>query len=123
MFDANSILLYVADVPASTAFYERLLDLKPVEASETFAMFILPSGLGLGLWARPGVIPPANTETGGSEVGFKVSADATVDAVHAEWRDKGARILFSPADVDFGRTFVAADPDGHRLRVYTVNDM
>lgn len=43
-----------------------------------------------------------------------------VDALHAEWLGKGATILMRPTDLDFGRSFVAADPDGHRLRVYTV---
>ena len=29
-------------------------------------------------------------------------------------------IAFPPTDLDFGRSFVALDPDGHRLRVYAV---
>lgn len=31
-------------------------------------------------------------------------------------------ILQTPTDMDFGRTFVALDPDKHRLRVYWLND-
>jgi hypothetical protein len=27
-------------------------------------------------------------------------------------------ILQPPTEMDFGRTFTAADPDGHRLRVF-----
>ena len=30
----------------------------------------------------------------------------------------GVKILQPPTDMDFGRTFVALDPDGHRLRVF-----
>ncbi|MBB2671410.1 UNVERIFIED_ORG: putative enzyme related to lactoylglutathione lyase [Rhizobium esperanzae] len=43
-----------------------------------------------------------------------------VDATHADWQAKGANIVMAPTDLDFGRSFVAADPHGHRLRVYTV---
>jgi predicted enzyme related to lactoylglutathione lyase len=45
-----------------------------------------------------------------------------VDSMYVDWKAKGASILMLPTDLDFGRSFVAADPDGHRLRVYTVDD-
>ena len=32
----------------------------------------------------------------------------------------GASIALPPTDPDFGRSFVALDPDGHRLRVYAI---
>ncbi|WP_337268691.1 VOC family protein [Oryzifoliimicrobium ureilyticus] len=118
----NSVLLYVSDAPASTRFYSKLLGLEPVEAGQTFAMFILPSGLGLGLWGRAGVEPQAAGAPGSSEIGFKVEQPDEVDALHGEWVEKGAEILLAPTELDFGRTFVALDPDGHRLRVYTVNE-
>ena len=120
MTDRNSLLLYVADATASTRFYSRLLGREPIEASPTFAMFILPSGLGLGLWGKAGVQPPPGAASGGFDLSFKVDAPESVDALHAEWRSKGANVLLPPTDLDFGRSFVAADPDGHRLRVYTL---
>ena len=120
MTDTNSVLLYVTDAPTSARFYTRLLGQEPVEASPTFAMFVLPSGLGLGLWGRAGVEPAPAAAGGGCDIGFKVDAAGMVDATHADWRDKGAAIVLAPTNLDFGRTFVATDPDGHRLRVYTV---
>lgn len=41
-----------------------------------------------------------------------------VDATCAAWSGRGITILQQPTDLDFGRTFTAADPDGHRLRVF-----
>ncbi|RFZ86900.1 drug:proton antiporter [Shinella sp. WSJ-2] len=119
---SNSILLYVKDAAASGRYYERILGQKPVEASPTFVIFVLKSGLGLGLWGRDGVEPAPSVPGGGSEIGFKVDSAAEVDQWHAEWRANGAAILMPPTELDFGRSFVAADPDGHRLRVYTVTD-
>ncbi|MBB4288632.1 putative enzyme related to lactoylglutathione lyase [Rhizobium leguminosarum] len=122
MIDSNSILLFVADVAKSASFYGQLLGKDPVELSPTLAMFILPSGLALGLWGKAGVEPTPTAMGGGCDVGFKVATADRVDTLHAEWQAKGATILLPPTDLDFGRTFVAADPDGHRLRVYTVSE-
>lgn len=122
MIDTNSILLFVNSAPESANFYARLLDQQPVEASPTFAMFILPSGLGLGLWGKAGVEPAPTAGGGGCDLGFKVDAPETVDTLHAEWESKGATIIMPPTDLDFGRSFVAADPDGNRLRVYAVTE-
>ena len=37
---------------------------------------------------------------------------------YRDWSLRGLPILQAPIDMDFGRTFVALDPDGHRLRVF-----
>ncbi|WP_296579951.1 VOC family protein [Xanthobacter sp.] len=121
MTNKNNVLLYVSDAVASAAFYATLLGMEPVEASPSFAMFILPSGLGLGLWGRSGVTPAPIAAGGGCEVGFKVDTPAAVDETHAEWLARGAAIALPPIDLEFGRSFVALDPDGHRLRVYALS--
>ena len=80
---------------------------------------MLPAGadLMLGLWKRDGVRPPANA-AGGGEIAFTVKNNDEVEALCAEWRDKGAKIALEPTGMDFGYTFVALDPDGQRLRVF-----
>jgi predicted enzyme related to lactoylglutathione lyase len=117
MKDMNFILLYVDNPAASAAFYANLLDKQPLDASPTFAMFGLDSGVMLGLWAKHNVEPVA-TPVGGSELGFSVADEGTVDAHHEAWKKQGLRIAQQPVEMDFGYTFVALDPDGHRLRVY-----
>lgn len=111
-------ILYVHSPEASAAFYERLLGTAPVETSATFAMFVFPSGLRLGLWARHTVEPATTTAGGGGELTFTVASADLVDATRAQWQEKGLPILQEPTQMDFGRTFVALDPDGHRLRVF-----
>jgi predicted enzyme related to lactoylglutathione lyase len=109
------VILYVDDPRASVAFYANLLDLAPVEESDTFALLPLSSGVALALWSRHTVEPRAEAAGGGTELAFKVE---DVDAVRADWTARGLPVLQAPTDMDFGRTFVALDPDGHRLRVY-----
>lgn len=111
-------ILYVADPAASTAFYTGLLSRDPVDASPNFAMFALDSGTMLGLWGRRGVQPTSSAAPGAGEIALPVGDDASVDARHAEWKARGLTILQAPTAMEFGRTFTAADPDGHRLRVF-----
>ncbi len=118
MFNPSFILLYVDNPTGSAAFYTELLGHAPVEASPTFAMFALPSGVMLGLWSKHTVEPPAPPSFGGSELAFTVSDAAAVLAKHAEWSARGLPIAQAPTELDFGHTFVALDPDGHRLRVF-----
>jgi len=116
MPDFKLIILYVDSPAASAVLYANLLGQEPAEASPTFAMFSLPSGIGLGLWSRHTVEPAAAASGGGTEIAFTVN---DVDAVHADWSARGLVIAQPPTDLDFGRTFVALDPDGHRLRAFT----
>ncbi len=118
MSDPDFVLLYVDDAPASAAFYQALLGKPPVEASGGFAMFALASGVMLGLWARAEVTPATATRGGGAELAFTVGDAAAVRAKHAEWSARGLAIAQAPTELDFGFTFVALDPDGHRLRVF-----
>jgi predicted enzyme related to lactoylglutathione lyase len=117
MTEPNFVILYVNDATAAAAFYADLLGRKPVEAAPTFAMFALESGVMLGLWTKRGV-EPAATAAGGSELGFSVESAGRVDALCSEWRARGLEVIQAPTEMDFGRTFVALDPDGHRLRVF-----
>ena len=117
MSDATFVLLYVESPAASAEFYAELLGRAALESSPTFALFALDSGARLGLWSRA-TVEPAATLAGGSEIAFPVEAPDAVDRMHAEWRDRGVTIAQAPTEMDFGRTFVALDPDRHRLRVF-----
>ncbi|MFW0758073.1 VOC family protein [Pseudomonas sp. H11T01] len=119
--NASHYLLLYVDSPATSAnFYSRLLEKPPVELSPTFALFVLDSGLKLGLWSRHTVEPAAQAAGGGGELAFSVADNPTVDTLHTEWIKKGLTIAQAPVALDFGYTFVALDPDGHRLRVFSL---
>ena len=118
MLTPNYTILYVADPQASARLYAKLLDAQHVESAPAFVLFPLENGRMLGLWAKSDAVPAADFHGSGSELALRVAADAEVDALHVKWREAGARILQTPTRVDFGYTFTAADPDGHRLRVF-----
>ena len=125
MLDPNFIILYVDDPRASARFYGDLLSLRTLEESPTFAMLALRPGVMLGLWSRHTVEPAAAAGGGGTEIAFALEpgpGSGAVDAVYADWVKRGLAIAQHPVDLDFGRTFVALDPDRHRLRVFVPAD-
>ena len=60
----------------------------------------------------------AKGQSGASEIAFAVADAATVEATYADWQARGVAIAQVPTSMSFGTTFVAVDPDGHRLRVF-----
>ena len=119
MPNPHYVLLYVDNPQASGDFYTGLLDRAPVESSATFVLFVLDNGVKFGLWSRHTVEPKAITAGGGAEIGFPVER-STVDPTFADWKRRGIAMLQQPTDMDFGRSFVGLDPDGHRLRVFAL---
>ncbi|MEN9309479.1 MAG: hypothetical protein RL173_3411 [Fibrobacterota bacterium] len=109
-------ILYVASVPASTTFYEKVLGMAPLESSPGFAMFALSEGGMLGLWKRDAVVPAVEGPSAGFELVLEHADLAALEAFLASCRKAGAGLIQDIAKVDFGTTFCAVDPDGHRLR-------
>ena len=120
MTQLSYILLAVDNPAASAETYSRILDAQPVENSPTFVLYVLPSGLKLGLWIKTGV-EPAPKAPGGVEISFSEPDDDAVRATCAKWRALGLDIVQEPTQMDFGFPFVAADRDGHRLRVFALS--
>ena len=81
MLEPSYILLYVENPTASAAFYAELLGRAPVEASPTFMMFVLTSGVKLGLWSRDTVEPASTTPPGATELAIALANAAAVDVL------------------------------------------
>lgn len=109
------VLLFVANPQKSGLFYQDLFEMKPIEESPTFVMFALHNGVMLGLWSKYTAEPRPESSAGALEVCFPAD---DVDALYEAWRKKHVTIMQKPVDMDFGRTFVVSDPDGHRIRIY-----
>jgi predicted enzyme related to lactoylglutathione lyase len=106
--------LVVKDVPASTAFYQKLG--LPVNESASIPNFYTQFDLGGD--AVFGLI------NGFEQEGIDQSFDAAlfipdIDATYQEWQSAGVEMLSEPRDMPFGRTFLFRTPDGHTLRAYS----
>lgn len=114
------VLLFVENPPRSGEFYKKLFNQEPIEAHPTFQLFQLENNVQLGLWSCHTAEPHVSITGGGAEISF---AFDDVDGVYERWLKLGIPIAQPPTDMDFGRTFVALDPDGHRIRIYRLHEV
>lgn len=117
MADPNLIVLYVEKAATSAAFYSRLLGVEPIAAGVDFHALPLPGGFTLGLWSKHKANPAPAGDGARFEIGFMVENAGRIEALYSEWKALGIPIVQELMTLDFGPTFVALDPDGHRLRV------
>ena len=117
MRSLDYILLAVRDPIKSGALYAKILGTEPVDSSPGFVMFVTGNGSKLGLWLAPEIEPKAKP-AGGMEISFTEPDKAALNAAHEAWKALGLTILQAPTEMDFGFTFTAEDPDGHRLRPF-----
>ncbi|MFD4990272.1 VOC family protein [Streptomyces sp. NPDC058374] len=110
----NMFIVHVSDAPASARFYGDLFAMEPAFESPHFIAFDLGGGVQLALWSGVAETLP---QSRASEVCLNLDGAEAIDARFEEWTAKGVTIVQKPHDAVFGRTFVAADPDGNLLRV------
>ena len=113
------VTLGVADVAASTAFYESL-GWRRSSASMPVITFFNTSGPVLALFGRDDLAEDATVDAAGSgsagvTLSINVESPEAVDAVFAEWVAAGAAPVRPPGPAVFagGRIAYVADPDGH----------
>ncbi len=121
MLHPDFVLLYSADPLKSASFYSALLETEPVETAPTFVLFVLKGGAKLGLWLRDEVEPRVVAAPGAMEWAVSVAGKPEVLELHDRWQARGVAVAQAPTAMDFGFTFVALDPDGHRIRVFAPN--
>ncbi len=117
MLIPNLFLFYVQNPLESALFYEKIFSRKPVASFPTYVAFTFENGLTFGLWSRQA----KNFVSGGyghrSELSFMVKNEQAVHELRKQWREFGVAIEQELHEAVFGLTFVALDPDGHRIRV------
>jgi len=117
----NYLLLAVRDPLKSAELYTKLLGREPVEKAPTFVLYVLPSGLKIGLWLAD-EMEPKPSAAGGIEISFTEDSKEAVRATFEEWSKLGLKVLQAPTEMDFGFTCVLEDADGHRLRPFVLGD-
>ncbi|MCV9998360.1 drug:proton antiporter [Pararhizobium sp. YC-54] len=111
-------ILPVESPADSAVFYMAMFGAMPLELSPTYAVVQMNDALKLGLKAKKKMLPAA-MNANDAELPIFVAGREGVDALHDEWRKKGVTILQAPISSNSGYTFTCADPDGHRLRIFT----
>jgi len=99
-FVPNSVILYVSDVEASTAFYRRILGHGPIETYPGFSVFALSDNVALGLQAADEIEPAAEPYVGGSELSLSDVEHVDVDRLYAQWKALGIPMILDRIKTD-----------------------
>jgi predicted enzyme related to lactoylglutathione lyase len=112
----NLQLLYVSDIERSTAFYKTLFNAEPLFLSSRYVAFTIDGEALFAIWT--GGTKPDITVPRFSEIGIMLPSSEDVDQLFKEWQENhDIKIVREPYTEIFGLTFLAADPDGHIIRV------
>lgn len=122
IYNPNLVLFYVSNIQNSTHFYSELLNAPPIYVEPDYVMFLLKSGLRLGLWLQTTVEPSSTLLGGGSELAIEVTYEEAIDELFGRYQNMNFKIIQPPTHMDFGYTFVTSDPDGHRIRFFQRNN-
>ncbi len=117
MPNPNLVLFYVKNPLESASFYEKVFEQKPVAAFPTYVAFSFSSGLTFSLWSTQAKNFVSCGSGNRSELAFMVSDEDEVRRLCDLWKKNGISIEQDLHKAVFGLTFVALDPDGHRIRV------
>ena len=115
MLAPNLLILYVSNPLESAKFYEQIIG-KPAVGFPTYQAFEFDNGLILGLWSTSAKNFLSGGEGHRSELAFQVETAEIVRKLYAQWCANGVKIEQELQEAVFGLTFVALDPDGHRIR-------
>lgn len=117
MPNPNLVLFYVKNPLASASFYEAIFEQKPVAAFPTYVAFSFSNGFTFSLWSTQAKNFVSSGSGSRSELAFMVSDDNEVRRLRDHWGKLGVSIEQDLHEAVFGLTFVALDPDDHRIRV------
>ena len=117
MLTPNLLLFYVQDPLKSALFYERLFSIKPVAAFPSYVAFTFENGFTFSLWSTSAKDFVSGGTGHRAELSFMVPDESTVTELRKKWGEWQVEIEQDLHEAVFGLTFVALDPDGHRIRV------
>jgi lactoylglutathione lyase len=113
----GAITLFVEDLAATRAFYERAFEASPIFQDDNSAVFDLGNTLlnVLDVAAAPELVAPLSVGGAGGGPRFQLTLEVDdVDAAARRLVDLGVDLLNGPLDRPWGvRTAAFADPAGH----------
>lgn len=121
MFTPNQFIFYVEKPLESALFYEKIFLKKPDLITPNYVSFSFENGIYFSLWGTQA----KNFVSGGtghrSELAYLVNDKTSVCKLRDQWKTLGITIEQDLFEAVFGLTFVALDPDGHRIRVSIID--
>lgn len=117
------ITLGVRDFKRSYEFYTEKLGWKPASASQDDVTFFQTSGVVFAIYQREklaedALVAPEGSGFSGITLAYNAQSEAEVDAIIADLKAKGVKIVKEPQKVFWGGyNSYFADPDGYHWEV------
>jgi len=117
------ITLGVRDFKRSYEFYTEKLGWKPAGASQDDVAFFQTSGVVFAIYPREkladdALVAPEGSGFSGITLAYNAQSEAEVDAIIADLKAKGVKIVKEPQKVFWGGyNSYFADPDGYHWEV------
>lgn len=117
MINPNLVLFYVKNPLESASFYEKVFEQRPVAALPSYVAFTFSNGFTFSLWSIEAKDFVSSGSGSRAELAIMVPDDTEVRRLRDLWGKLEVTIEQDLHEAVFGLTFVALDPDGHRIRV------
>lgn len=114
------LTIFVRNLDRAREFYTEVLGLSLVEDLTYGSIVMLRPVRGplIALEFDVQMFTPG-ADPVGVEIGIAVT---DLDAVWSRWEAAGAKVINVPHEFPLGRVFVGQGPEGHRLRVYQLQE-
>ncbi|MBU2896674.1 VOC family protein [Vibrio hepatarius] len=119
MLTIDSVVLYVKDIEVSQRFYTQVLGCESTILSPTFVAINFANNITVTLKQNTDLTPVSSITGGGSELSVVVSDSIKLQQLYQSWKGQLVEFAQHPIQLSFGVNFVAIDPDGHRIRVFS----
>lgn len=117
MIQPNLLIFYVEDPLESSKFYQKLFERTPQFSVPTYVCFQFENGFYFALWSTKAKDFVSMGSGQRMELSFMVKEEREVLELYNKWKNLGVTIEQEFHQAVFGPTFVALDPDQHRIRV------
>ena len=119
MLTIDSVVLYVKNIEVSQQFYTQVLGCDSQVLSPTFVAINFANNITVTLKQNTDLTPVSSITGGGSELSIVVADSTKLQQLYQSWKGHLVEFAQDPIQLLFGINFVALDPDGHRIRVFS----
>ncbi|CAM3772414.1 VOC family protein [Vibrio aquimaris] len=117
MFTIDTYVLYVEDIQVSQGFYTKVLGCESRTLSPTCMEIKFANDTTLLLKQNSNLVPTSCITGGGTELSILVEDQTKLESLYQNWKNQSVDFAQEPKELSYGVSFVALDPDEHRIRV------
>ncbi|WP_341661806.1 glyoxalase [Vibrio sp.] len=117
MLTIDTYVLYVENIQISQGFYTKVLGCESRSLSPTCMEIKFANNMSVLLKQNSNLVPTSRITGGGAELSILVEDQTKLESLYHSWKKQSVDFAQDPKELSYGVSFVALDPDEHRIRV------